>query len=127
MATKAQNYALITCALCTYALYNHRVIITFVESALQISSFMQNKPNFRNAQMNISDNITREYENKTLGERGKNKPNTKPIQTQSNPIKANKMPKQTQNKPNTNPIKPNFSLFIFGYQLKSRFWTFKLV
>ena len=36
---------------------------------------------------------------------------TNPIkanQSQSNPIKANKMPKQTQNKPNTNPIKPNF-------------------
>ncbi|HIJ52637.1 MAG TPA: hypothetical protein HPP66_05725 [Planctomycetes bacterium] len=34
----------------------------------------------------------------------KNKPNSNPIQTQSNPIKANKMPKQTQYKPKTNPI-----------------------
>jgi hypothetical protein len=35
---------------------------------------------------------------------------TNPIQTQSKPIKANKMPKQTQNKANTNPNKPNFKL-----------------
>ena len=34
---------------------------------------------------------------------------TNPIQTQSNPIKANKMPKQTQFKPNTNPNKANFT------------------
>jgi len=72
---------------------------TTVESALQIAHFMQNKPNFRKAQMNVTKALTRDYEKKTLGQRGKNKPNTKPIQTQSNPIKANKMPKQTQYKP----------------------------
>jgi len=33
---------------------------------------------------------------------------TNPIQSQSKPIKANKMPKQTQYKPNTNPNKANF-------------------
>jgi len=60
---------------------------------------MQNKPNFQKAQMNVSRVSTRDYEDKTLGERGKNKPNSNPIQTQSNPIKANKMPKQTQYKP----------------------------
>ncbi|HIJ53089.1 MAG TPA: hypothetical protein HPP66_08040 [Planctomycetes bacterium] len=81
---------------------------TFVVSALQISTFMQNKPNLRNAQMNVSRVSTKDYEKRTLGERGKNKPNSNPIQTQSNPIKANKMPKQTQFKPNTNPNKPNF-------------------
>ncbi|HIJ54428.1 MAG TPA: bile acid:sodium symporter family protein [Planctomycetes bacterium] len=48
--------------------------------------------------------LTVDYEKKTLGERGKNKPNSNPIQTQSNPIKANKMPKQSQNKPKTKPI-----------------------
>jgi len=56
--------------------------------------FMQNKPNFRKSQMNVSKVLTRDYEKRTLGERGKNKPNTNPI--------------QTQYKPNTNPIKPNF-------------------
>ncbi|HIJ54252.1 MAG TPA: hypothetical protein HPP66_14045 [Planctomycetes bacterium] len=79
---------------------------TTVVSALQISLFMQNKPNFRKSQMNVNNVLTRDYENKTLGECGKNKPNSNPIQTQSNPIqtqsnpiKANKMPKQTQYKP----------------------------
>jgi len=81
---------------------------TFVVSALQIAHFMQNKPNFRKAQMNVNMVLTRDYAKKTPGERGKNKPNSNPIQTQSNPIKANKMPKQTQYKPKTNPIKPNF-------------------
>jgi len=72
---------------------------TTVESALQIAHFMQNKPNFQKAQMNVSDYITREYGKKDTWWSGKNKPNSNPIQTQSNPIKANKMPKQTQYKP----------------------------
>ncbi|HIJ52450.1 MAG TPA: hypothetical protein HPP66_04770, partial [Planctomycetes bacterium] len=76
---------------------------TTVVSALQIAHFMQNKPNFQKAQMNVSRVLTKDCEKKTLGQRGKNKPNSNPIQTQSNPIKANKMPKQTQNKANTNP------------------------
>ncbi|HIJ53038.1 MAG TPA: hypothetical protein HPP66_07770, partial [Planctomycetes bacterium] len=62
---------------------------TFVENALQIALFMQNKPNFQKAQMNVSRVSTKDYEDETLGERGKNKPNSNPIQTQSNPIKAN--------------------------------------
>ena len=49
--------------------------------------------------MNVSRVSIKDYEDKTLGQRGKNKPNSNPIQTQSNPIKANKMPKQTQFKP----------------------------
>jgi len=72
-------------------------IFTSVENALQIDPFMQNKPNFPDAQMNLTSLITKSYENKTLGGCGKNKANTKPI-------KANKMPKQSQNKPNSNPI-----------------------
>jgi len=54
---------------------------------------MQNKPNFQKDQMSVSAVLTNDYDNWTLGERGKNKPNTNPI--------------QTQYKPNTNPIKPN--------------------
>jgi len=77
---------------------------TTVVSALQIAHFMQNKPNFQKAQMNVSRVSTRDYDKWTLGEHGKNKPNSNPIQTQSNPIKANKMPKQTQYKPKTKPI-----------------------
>jgi len=50
--------------------------------------------------MDVNNVLARDYEERTLGERGKNKPNSNPIQTQTNPIKANKMPKQTQFKPN---------------------------
>ena len=60
--------------------------------------------------MNVNKVLTRDYGKKTLGEHGKNKPNTKPIQTQykpkqtqSKPIKANTMPKQTQSNPISNP------------------------
>jgi len=53
---------------------------------------MQNEPNFRKSQMNVSDYITMDYEKRTLGERGKNEPKTNP--------------KRTQNEPKTNPIYP---------------------
>jgi len=43
---------------------------------------MQNKPNFRKSQMNVSSIITKYYENKSNWTLGENKPN-------SNPIKAN--------------------------------------
>ncbi len=52
---------------------------------------MQNKPNLLDAQMNVNPYNTKEYNNETAFRRGKNKPNSNPIQTQSNPI--SKMPK----------------------------------
>jgi len=89
---------------------------TTVESALQISSFLTNKANFRKSQMNVSIFSQKDYENKTLGGSGKNKPNSKPIQTQSNPIKANKMPKQTQFKPKQSQFQSqkNAALHLFA-------------
>jgi len=110
------------------ALYNCREDSTTIESSLQISSFTQNKANFPKSQMNVSRVSTRDYDKKTLGQRGKNKPKTNPIQSQSNPISEKaKMnvtsiiakgyenkprfrakAKQTQYKPNSNPNKPNF-------------------
>ncbi len=42
-------------------------------------SFMQNKPNFQNAQMNVNPNNTRDYENKRNRTLGENKPNSNPI------------------------------------------------
>ena len=80
--------------------YKCRAIITYVKKPLQINPFMQNEPNFRKSQMNVTSLITADYENKTLSERGKNKPNTNPIQTQ---FKPNTKPIQSQYKPNTNP------------------------
>jgi len=43
---------------------------------------MQNKPNFRKAQMNVNIYHAKAYKDETAFRRGKNKPN----QTQSNPI-----------------------------------------
>jgi len=71
---------------------------------------MQNKPNFRKSQMNVNKLLTIDYENKTLSERGKNKPNSNPIQTQ---FKPNSNPIQSQFKPNTNPIYKHLKSPIF--------------
>jgi len=76
-------------------------ISTTVENPLQISPFLTNKPNFRKSQMNVNVFITMSYEKKDTWWTGKNKANSKPIQTQ---YKANSNPKQTQFKPNTKPI-----------------------
>ncbi len=39
---------------------------------------MQNEPNFRKSQMNVNKVLTKDYEKRTLGERGKNEPKTNP-------------------------------------------------
>jgi hypothetical protein len=78
-------------------------ISTTVERSLQIHLFMQNKPNLRKSQVNVNKVLTRDYEQRTLGKRGKNKPNSNPIQSQFKP-------NQSQNKANSNPNKPNFTL-----------------
>ncbi len=73
--------------------------------------FMQNKANLLNTQMNVNKVLTKDYENVRLHRRGKNKPNSNPIQTQSNPIKPNS-PSAIRNTQyairNTNPNKANF-------------------
>ena len=38
--------------------------------------------------MNVNTVITKDYENKTLGEHGKNKPNSNPIKPNTNPIQT---------------------------------------
>jgi len=100
--------------------------------------FMQNKPNFWKSQMNVNKVLTRDYEKRTLGERGKNKPNTKPIQTQfkpnSNPISQRAKLMQSvclqrimknnadMGYEKTNPIKPNFkrdTLLLCGALLRT--------
>jgi len=61
--------------------------VLFLSTTLYKSAlFLQNKPNFRKSQMNVSNYITREYEEMDTWSSGKNKPN------------------QTQSKPKTNPI-----------------------
>jgi len=78
----------------------------------KINLFLQNEPKFRKSQMNVSKVLAMDYGKVDTWWSGKNKANSKPIQSQfkanSKPIqtqyKPNTNPKQTQNKPNTNPI-----------------------
>jgi hypothetical protein len=51
-----------------------------------ITLIMQNEPNFRKSQVNVNLYNTIDYENKSDWTLGKNKPNSKPIQTQTKPI-----------------------------------------
>ena len=97
------------------ALYNCRETITDVVSPLQISPFLTNKANFGKAQMNVSSLLTEEYENKTLGGCGKNKPNSKPIKANTKPIKANTNPIRTQYKPNFKLSTRSVSSFCFSF------------
>jgi len=61
---------------------------------------MQNKPKPRKSQMNVNKVLTRDYEKKTLSERGKNKAKTKPKQSQTNPNKAKTNPNSKTPKSN---------------------------
>jgi len=83
---------------------------------------MQNEPNFRKSQMFVNKVLTKDYDKRTLGERGKNEPNSNPIKANSNPIKANKMQKQTQYKPNqtqkTHPDVPGFGFKVSKFLQK---------
>ena len=79
-----QRVATVICLLSSivYHLSSVLGISTTVEDSLQIKLFMQNEPNFRKSQMNVTDLLTVDYENKTLGGVGK----TNPKRTQSKPI-----------------------------------------
>ncbi len=63
--------------------------------------FMQNKANLMGAQMNVNPVKTMNYEQITMNNDDKNKPNSNPIQTQYKP-------NRTQNKANQSQYKPNF-------------------
>ena len=56
---------------------------TTVENSLQITLFMQNKPNFLRSQMNVNIYNKTDYENIANWTLGQNKPNSNPIQTLS--------------------------------------------
>jgi len=65
---------------------------TLVESALQITPFFTNKPNFRKSQMNVTNLLTREYDKMDTWSSGKNKPNSNPIQSQYKPKQTQCLP-----------------------------------
>ena len=78
---RRKSFYILSCGF-TFLTLNFKFFSTLVVSALQIHLFMQNEPNFRKSQMNVNNVLTRDYEKRTLGQRGKNKPN----QSQSKPI-----------------------------------------
>jgi hypothetical protein len=80
----------------TFSTLNYKYASTLVESALQIHLFMQNKAKFRKVKLNVNKVLTMDYEQMDTWSIGKNKPNTKPIQTQN---KAKTNPIQTQTNP----------------------------
>jgi len=61
--------------------------------------FLTNKANFPESQINATKVFPKDYENWTLGERRKNKANSKPNKANSKPISPETNPIQTQNKP----------------------------
>ena len=83
---------------------------------------MQNKANFRKAQMNVKSYNTMDYENKRDWTPGENEPKTNPIKPNLKRAKMNVNSLITKdyrkkddfavqkNKANSNPIKPNFFL-----------------
>jgi hypothetical protein len=101
--------------------YKCRAIITYVESALQISSFLTNKANFGKAQMNVSPVITREYKNISNWTLGENEPNSKPIKPNFRKARMNlnfystkdyenvPLCRRGENKPDSKPNKANLS------------------
>jgi hypothetical protein len=60
---------------------------------------MQNKPNFQDAQMNLSSIITTAYKNFIPLAGYKNKPNSNPIKPNLSQFRCQSNPKQTQFKP----------------------------
>jgi len=54
---------------------------TNVEDSLQINLFLQNKPNVKDAQINVTSYMKSKYEKLDTWLSGKNKPNSNPIKT----------------------------------------------
>ncbi len=63
----------------TFSTLNFKFYSTTVEDSLQIRPFMQNKAKFRKSQMNVNKVLTKDYVNRTLGQRGKKQSQTNPI------------------------------------------------
>jgi hypothetical protein len=66
---------------------------------------MQNKANFRKSQMNVNKVLTKDYEKKTLGERGKKQSQTKPNKANFKKAKMNVTVSYTNNYENKTPIR----------------------
>jgi len=123
--------ALMPLWICTFSSTN-------VEDSLQISLFMQNKPNVKDAQINVNSYMKSKYEKLDTWLSGKNKPNSNPIKPNPQKAKMNVNLTLTKdyrkkddfavriNKPNSNPIsvKPKMNVklyFIEDYENETTF------
>jgi hypothetical protein len=88
----------------------------FDKSAL----FMQNKPNFRDAKMNINTTVTMNYVISSHWLRRKNKANSNPIKPKTNPIQTQLKPKQTQFKANLTQLPKGQKMLEFTLSLSPR-------
>ncbi len=116
-------------------------IFTLVKMSLQIKLFMQNKANFPDDQMNVNKVLTKDYEERTLGERGKKQSQTNPNKAKLKKAKmnvtvfyikdyenisnwaicenkANINPKQSQTKPISEEKNASLHLYAVGYLRK---------
>jgi len=82
-AIRDTQYAIQASVICPLSSVICRLPSTSVEDPLQINLFMQNKPNFRKGQMNVSILSQTAYENKSNWTLGQNKPNSNPIKPNS--------------------------------------------
>ena len=96
--------------------HQRRICSTTVENPLQINPFLTNKANFRKSQIIACKVITKVYGKMDTWSSGKNKANSKPIQTQ---FKANTNPNQTQYKPKQSQFLYHWFCFLFTIASRS--------
>jgi len=91
--------------------------------------FLQNEPNFRKSQINLSNYMTRDYVQMDTWSIRKNEPKTNPNEPKTNPILANKTPIRTQFKPKQTQFltaisaagkRPNTKIFEIGRSLRHK-------
>ena len=68
--------------------------------------FMQNEPNFRKSQVNVTTLLTRNYEQMDTWSIRKKQSQTNPNKPKTNTILANKTPERTQFKPKQTQLSP---------------------
>jgi hypothetical protein len=83
-----------------------------------INLFLQNEPNFRKSQMNISTFITKSYEQLTMNNELKNKPKTNPNEPKTNPIHRSVAPGQAGSKP----VSKRRKITCFGISYPYNYW-----
>ena len=74
---------------CVCCLWSANGPSTTVEDSLQIGPFMQNKPNVKDAQINVNSYMKSKYEKLDTWLSGKNKPNSNPIKPNFRKAKMN--------------------------------------